>query len=118
MVRTTLLKHAADLKRGPLEKCHGGKGTLDFTVVCDGRECDGQHLRFLHDDVLPPGASIGVHQHTHEEHYYVLSGRGTMVLDGKSHPVGPGDVGSVYPGGSHGLVNNSPEPLRLIVIGL
>jgi len=118
MIRTTLLKKPTELKRGPLERCHGGAGTLDFTVVMDGRECDGQKLRFLHDDVLPPGASIGVHEHTHEEHYYVLSGRGTMTLDGRTFPVAPGDIASVYAGGSHGLLNDGDQPLRLIVVGL
>ncbi len=118
MVRTTVLKRRSDLHRGPLDKCHGGVGTLDFTVVMDGRECDGQALRFLHDDVLPPGVSIGVHAHKHEEHYYVLSGRGKMTLDGQVHDVGPGDVASVYAGGSHGLMNDGTEDLRLIVIGL
>lgn len=118
MLRTTLLRKRQAMKHGPLPKCHGGQGVLDFTVVMDGKESDGQRLRFLHDDILPPGVSIGVHKHNHEEHYYVLSGRGTMILDGQRHEVGPGDIASVYAGGSHGLENTSSQDLRIIVIGL
>ena len=45
-------------------------------------------LNFLHDDVLAPGVSIGPHAHRgDEEYYYILSGRGTMTLDGRRFAV-------------------------------
>ena len=118
MRRTTVLKRNKDMPHRPLPNCHGGTGALDFTVVLDGKESDGQAVRFLHDDILGPGVSIGVHRHEHEEHYYVLSGRGTMTLDGERVEVGPGDVASVWAGGSHGLENIGPGDMRIIVVGL
>jgi mannose-6-phosphate isomerase-like protein (cupin superfamily) len=104
------------MKRAPLPHCHGGVGSLDFTVVLDGKESPLQHVRFIHDDMLAPGVSIGVHQHRDEEHYYILSGRGTMALDGQRYEVGPGDIASVYAGGSHGLENTGHEDMRILVV--
>ena len=118
MKRTTLMKRRQEMKRGPFPNCHGGRGTLDFTVVLDGKEADGQRVRFIHDDIIPPGASIGVHQHNDEEHYYVLSGRGTMILDGERFEIAAGDIAAVYPGGAHGLENTSAEEMRIIVIAV
>lgn len=104
--------------RGPLPNCHDGIGMLDFTVVFEGKERPGSRLAFLHDDVLAPGVSIGIHPHDHEEYYYILSGTGTMTLDGERFPIGPGDVTAIYPGGSHGLENTGTEDMRIVVIGL
>jgi mannose-6-phosphate isomerase-like protein (cupin superfamily) len=92
-------------------------GDLDFTHVLGGELTAGRLVRFVHDDVLPPGVSIGIHAHpTREEYYYVVSGRGVMTLDGERHEVGPGDITAVYPGGSHGIENTGDEDMRIIVI--
>jgi uncharacterized cupin superfamily protein len=115
---TTLLKRREEMPRRPLPHCHGGAGALDFTAMLEGGELRGRHLRFLHDDTLAPGVSIGVHDHAHEEYYVILSGEGHMTLDGTRFPVRAGDVTAVYPGGSHGLENTSDDDLRILVIGL
>jgi mannose-6-phosphate isomerase-like protein (cupin superfamily) len=118
-MNTTLLKKRAQMKRGPLDRCHGGEGALDFTVVLGGDDTKGRRLRFVHDDILKPGVSIGVHKHEHDEEYYlVLAGRGVMTLDGVAHEVGPGDITGVYPGGTHGLLNTGAEDLRVIVFAV
>jgi len=116
---TTLIKRRKIMKRGHLTNCHGGLGNLDLTVVFDREELMGRHLNFIHDDVLAPGVSVGVHQHEgDEEYYYFLSGRGVMILDGKRYEVSAGDITAVYPGGSHGLENNAAENLRFLVISV
>lgn len=64
---------------------------------------------------LEPGASIGEHAHPNtEDLYLILEGRGTGVLDGERFPVGPGDLFLVKAGGSHGLINDSGEPLTFL----
>lgn len=118
MAETTLLKRRAEMRRGPLPHCHEGNGTLDFTVVLEGAELAGRQLKFLHDDILAPGVSIGIHPHDHEEYYLILSGQGDMTLDGERVAVQTGDITAIYPGGSHGLENTSEEDLRILVIGL
>jgi quercetin dioxygenase-like cupin family protein len=117
MDKTSFLKKRADMRREPLEKCHGGVGALDWTEVLDGVDLKERGLNFVHDDVLPPGVSIGSHRHTHdEEYYYIVSGKGTMTLDQERFEVSGGDMTAVYPGGVHGLENTGSEDLRMIVI--
>ena len=118
MSDTTLIVKRPAMRRQPLPNCHDGGGTLDWTEVLAPGQLEGRQLRFMHDDVLAPGVSIGVHAHADEEYYYILSGRGTMTLDGEEIAVGPGDITAVYPGGSHGLANDGDEELRVLVIGL
>ena len=119
MDKTTLIKRRDDMQREPLPECHGGTGALDWTTVLDGRDLRGRHLNFIHDDVLAPGVSIGVHRHEHdEEYYYVLSGRGVMTLDGERFEVKAGDITAVYPGGEHGLENSADEDMRIVVISV
>ena len=118
-MHTTFLKKRQDMPRRPLEHCHEGAGAIDWTSVLDGDEPGGQRMRFIHDDILPPGTSVGVHRHTDDQEYYIiLSGRGAMTLDGQQVDVAAGDIAAVFPGGSHGLVNNSSEVLHLIVISV
>jgi oxalate decarboxylase/phosphoglucose isomerase-like protein (cupin superfamily) len=119
MTETTLIKRRSTMPRDPLPECHGGEGALDWTTVLDGRDLAGRRLNFIHDDVLAPGVTIGVHTHTDdEEYYYVVSGHGVMILDGERHEIGPGDITAVYPGGEHGLENSSEGDLRIIVISV
>jgi glyoxylate utilization-related uncharacterized protein len=117
MDKTTFLKKRADMLREPLENCHDGIGALDWIVVLDHNDLKGRGLNFIHDDILPPGVSIGHHKHTgDEEYYYILSGKGVMTLDGERFEVTAGDITAVYPGGMHGLENTGAEDLRIIVI--
>ena len=119
MESTTLIKKRRDMPRKPLPECHGGKGALDWIEVLGNEDTRGRHLRFVHDDILPPNTSIGVHRHKHdEEYYYIISGRGVMTLDGERFEVEAGDITAVYPGGTHGLENNTDKDLRILVVSV
>ncbi len=118
MSQTTLLKKRSEMRQEPLRNCHDGAGALDWTNVLDPSEVEGRQLHFLHDDVLAPGVSIGLHTHDDEEYYYIISGKGTMTLDGERCTVEAGDITAIYPGGSHALENDGDEDLRVLVIGL
>jgi mannose-6-phosphate isomerase-like protein (cupin superfamily) len=119
MNKTTFVKNRKDMPRQPLENCHGGNGALDWIVVLDGEELKERGLNFVHDDILPPGVSIGVHPHTgDEEYYYIISGKGVMTLNQERIEVAAGDITAVFPGGVHGLENTGDEDLRIIVIGV
>jgi uncharacterized cupin superfamily protein len=119
MKQTSLFRAREDMPRGPLPECHGGEGELDWVRVLDGEALEGRHLQFFHDDIIPPGASIGVHPHEgDEEYYFIISGRGVMTLDGEQHGIGPGDIAAVFPGGEHGLENTSDEDMRIIVVSV
>ena len=115
---TSLIKRRADMPRRHLPRCHDGEGDLDWTIVLGDGDPPARRVQSIHDDILPPGASIGIHVHDQgEEYYLILSGEGIMTLDGIEHAVGPGDLTAVFAGGSHGLRNTGSDDLRVIVWG-
>jgi len=102
------------------DQLHDGAGRIDQVVLLDGETIPGRTLNFIFENTLPPGASIGEHDHVggDEECYLILSGNGTMMLDGEQRPVGPGDIAAVFRGGRHGLENTGSEDMRLLVISV
>ncbi len=118
-MQTAFLRKKSDMPAGGLDHCHDGRGSIHWIGVLDGEHPGDERLRFIHDDILPPGASIGIHRHMHDqEYYYIVSGSGVMTLDGQEHEVEAGDITAVLPGGSHGLANHSDDDLRVIVISV
>ncbi|MFD8565363.1 cupin domain-containing protein [Streptomyces sp. NPDC059639] len=94
---------------------HGGTGTIHAHRAFT-RQPDGQGAEFVDLAVLPPGTSIGRHRHgADRETYIVLDGSGLMFRDGVTFRVAAGDVVVNRPHGEHGLVNDGPAELRLLV---
>jgi quercetin dioxygenase-like cupin family protein len=58
-----------------------------------------------------PGVSIGLHDHTFEESYFLLSGEVEGTLDGKTYRARPGDVLWTGVGCVHAFANVSREPV-------
>lgn len=118
MKKTNYVVKKSEMITQPYPNCHDGEGQLMWTDV-SGKLPEGSKLQWLHDHVIDPGASIGIHAHTNdEEYYYVLSGTGLMTLNGEEFSVSSGDMVAVYPGGSHGIQNTATEPMRLLVISI
>ncbi len=94
---------------------HGGEGLIGFDRLVTGEA--GQPLHFVDLAVVPYGSSIGVHTHgpDEEEYYFVIEGTATMTLNGESVEVGPGDLVRNPPGGTHSLVNDRSDTVRLLV---
>ena len=65
--------------------------------------------------VLHPGAAIGSHPISHDEVYYVLSGRGEVVSDGVVAMLEPGMAAYLWKGAVVGIRQLGDEPLDLIV---
>lgn len=63
---------------------------------------------------IPPGGDVGkeTHQYT-EQTLFFLSGKGEGELDGKTFPIGPGDVVVVVPGTEHNFRNTGTEDLKI-----
>ena len=60
-------------------KCHGGIGVLNCKSLLD--DCESTKFLFMHCDDIKAGVSIGVHKHEkNEEIYYLVSGKGILVL--------------------------------------
>lgn len=65
---------------------------------------------------LHPGASIGEHLNNKDEIYYILSGRGELMLDGDYREVGAGDAILTRRGSRHGLRQSGDEDLVIFVV--
>lgn len=65
--------------------------------------------------VLHPGAAIGAHPISHDEVYYVLSGRGEVVSDGATAVLEPGMAAYLWSGTVVGIRQLGEVPLDLIV---
>ncbi len=64
---------------------------------------------------LEPGSGIGLHVQREDEIYYVLSGTGTMTLDGKTVDVKPGTAVLTRTGSSHSLRQTGTEDLVILI---
>jgi mannose-6-phosphate isomerase-like protein (cupin superfamily) len=64
---------------------------------------------------LHVGAAIGEHIIAHDEVYYVLSGEGEVVSDGKSARLERGMAAYLYSGAKVGIKQLGGEPLVLII---
>ena len=64
---------------------------------------------------LHTGAAIGDHVIAHDEVYYVLSGEGEVMSDGKHAMLKPGMAAYFYNGANVGIRQVGNEPLVLII---
>ena len=63
---------------------------------------------------IPPGGEVGQETHKHvEQILYFQSGTGEAILNGKTTPIGPGDVVIVTPGTQHNFRNTGNVPLQI-----
>lgn len=99
--------------------CHDGEGLWKIKNIIKAVE-PKFYIRFIHDDIIPPGSSFGYHRHRSdsplEEWYYCLEGEGIMTIDGKDYEMRSGDISVCYANGSHGLRNTGERDLRIMVV--
>ena len=99
-----------DLVQEPKMAIRGGQGPAASAVYLQAGQMEG--ILSAGRTRLEPGSSIGEHPHAGtEDLYLILEGHGTGILDGARFPLGPGDLFVAKAGHSHGLVNDSGEPL-------
>jgi len=106
----------ADLKTWDRVDVGGGKGTLGGKFAYTRNESKTFPIYELGWLTLPPGTSIGQHAHTDNEDFYVIvSGTGNFIdAAGKKTKVREGDITTVRPGQSHGLINTGKTDLVFI----
>ncbi len=106
----------AELPISQERNLRGGEGpALCRTLLTPQSAPEGSAFCAMGINVLPPGSSIGLHQHPdNEEIYLILSGAG-LYLDneGNSHPVRAGDAALCPKGESHGIINSGAEDLMM-----
>ena len=100
-----------------VEGLAGGKGKAYIHHIIGKEEMLG-HGRLYARIILPPGSSVGWHQHVHDtEPYYILKGEADFIdTDHKVYKVGPGDVCLIHVGDYHSLENNSDSDVEFIAL--
>jgi mannose-6-phosphate isomerase-like protein (cupin superfamily) len=67
--------------------------------------------------VIPPGCSSRHHYHQKaEETYYILSGRGKMIVDGNEYNLVSGDAILIMPPEKHQIFSTGEVDLEFIVV--
>jgi len=87
-----------------------------------GDGCDGWHLvrdssLSVIQESMPPGTSEVRHHHQRaQQFFFILSGRATMEIEGETISLSSGEGLHIPPGRCHQIRNQSPDPLRFLVI--
>ncbi len=102
--------------QGVKRSIHNGKG-LAKSVKIFGENDFETNLKYVSFTSLPPGTSIGFHDHNdkREKVYTILNETGIFTLNKEEKKVKSGDVILTKPGFSHGLKNNSSEALDVFI---
>jgi mannose-6-phosphate isomerase-like protein (cupin superfamily) len=99
-----------EMKSEVKDKLRDGEGSATLLTMVD---CEKEkNIRLLSEITLPPGASIGKHNHDNETEYYIiLAGSGTVDDNGKKVLVNSGDAIITGNGAFHSITNVGPVPL-------
>jgi quercetin dioxygenase-like cupin family protein len=73
----------------------------------------GGSLELINEFEIIGGGAVDPHTHPTHEFYYVLYGKGLMIIDGEERAVSQGDLVYIPPNKVHSLVASSPHsPIR------
>ena len=98
------------------EQMRGGTGKVLVRHYLKPEEIKAK-TRLCAELVIPPGASIGVHDHVDEDEIYMVQkGKGLMTDGGKEYEVSEGDVILTGQGSSHSVRNTGNEDLIITAI--
>ncbi|MDR1018243.1 MAG: cupin domain-containing protein [Lachnospiraceae bacterium] len=110
------MTHNGERKIDKAENASGGLGYITKEYLLSNEEL-GKNSRMYAIVTVPDGSSIGVHEHIgEEESYYIISGTGTYIDDGKEMDVNPGDIFLCKDGHSHSIIANKNQDI--VFIGL
>jgi len=105
-----VVDEAAVVKQEPPP--HGAIGMSTAYRISDS--VPGRTMEFR-KRALHRGAAIGQHVIAHDEVYYVLSGEGEVVSDGKTARLKSGMAAYLYSGANVGIRQLRKKPLVLII---
>jgi len=106
-----VIEHDADVARNEPGTHNGGGQTVGYSFF---RTVPNLKLVFR-KRAFKPGSGVGHHVQKEDEIYYVLSGTGTMTLDGKTVEIKPGTAVLTRPGSSHSLKQTGSEDLVVLI---
>lgn len=92
---------------------HGGAGT--FRILIDEESSGAKNFSLL-VNTMNAGVQGSEHKHDEEHCFYILSGRGTMYIDGKPFEVGPEMAVYAPPNVMHKFDTGPDEDLTYVVV--
>ena len=94
----------------------GGKGEITIAKVLSPTELDGKADMFA-KVTIPPGCSIGVHEHHgNTETYHILQGKALYNDNGNEVEIGVGTTTFCPDGEKHGIENNGQDDLVFMAL--
>ena len=106
-----VIEHDADIAKNEPGTHNGGGQTVGYSFFS---KVPKLNLVFR-KRALKPGSGIGLHEQKEDEIYYVLSGRGSMTLDGNTVEITPGTAVLTRTGSSHSLKQVGDEDLVIMI---
>jgi mannose-6-phosphate isomerase-like protein (cupin superfamily) len=106
-----VIEHDADIAKSEPGTHNGGGQTVGYSFF---KNVPNLKLVFR-KRALKPGSGIGLHEQKEDEIYYVLSGKGSMTLDGKTVEITPGTAVLTRTGSSHSLKQVGDDDLVIMI---
>jgi len=106
-----IVQHDADIAKNEPGTHDGGGQTIGYSFF---DKTPGMKFVFR-KRALHPGAGVGPHEQHEDEVYYVLSGKGTMIVDDKPVDMAPGTAVLTRPGSSHSLKQTGSDDLVVLI---
>ena len=111
-----MLRKSQEMRSEVKSNLRGGIGDLRFAHVLEPGELHAG-FRLCAVITIPPGCSIGAHEHVGEEEiYFFRKGEGVLTEDGAAKEVRAGDVAVTRSGGTHSIENRGTEDLEMLAM--
>ncbi len=111
-----MIRNKKEMKKDVRENMRNGNGAVTITHLFTKDELKS-NTRLCAKLTLPPGASIGFHNHENEEEvFYIINGRGKVDDNGIIKEVNVGDAILTGGGAGHSIECISEEPLEIMAV--
>jgi len=111
-----MIKKPSEMQLETRPAMRGGSGTVTIRHFFKPEEF-GAKARLCARLTLPPGASIGTHQHSGEDEVYIVTHGTGLLDDGKNRtPVAEGDAVLTGRGESHAIANTGSTDLEILAV--
>jgi quercetin dioxygenase-like cupin family protein len=105
-----LIRNIDEVQKQPVQM----DGVRDATMAIMVGRADGAPNFAMRQFVVAPGGNTPRHSHDYEHEVFVVSGKGTIFLDGADRPVRGGDAIYVPADEEHQFRASPDEPLRFL----
>ena len=76
-----------------------------------------QTMMYIARALLQPGLSYHAHSHDdHEEIYYIIRGKGKILLDSETYSIRDGDCVHIPVNAKHSIINDSDEMIEFLAV--